>query len=141
MMMREIQDTDLRDDMGSTGSGSFSDYSGSRPKEGDNGAGGGGASGDDRCERAIACTLEEVERSEYFTAKGDVPSAGIAISIEQRGRLFAVAPNGQTIGALPTRFNYLAECMTAGFSYAGFVTASATNPVATVSVDMAPRQT
>lgn len=126
--------------MGSTGSGSFSDYSGSRPK-GDNGAGGGGASGDDRCMRAFACALEEVEHCEYFTANGDVPPVGTVLSIEQRGRLFAVEASGLSVGALPTKFNYLADCMAAGFSYAGRVNASTTTPVSSVSADFAPSQT
>ncbi len=127
--------------MGSTGSGSFSDYSGSRPKEGNDGAGGGGASGDDRCERAFACALEEIEHCDYFTVNGNVPPTGTALSIEQRGRLFAVDASGQTIGALPTRFNYLADCMSAGFTYAGRVTASASGSVASVSADFAPSGT
>lgn len=121
--------------MGSTGSGSFSDYPGSRPK---GGGAGGGASGDDRCARGFACALEEVEQCDYFTANGDVPPAGTALSIELRGRLFAVAENGQSVGALPTRLNYLADCMGAGFSYAGRVTTSASSPVASVNADFAP---
>jgi hypothetical protein len=125
--------------MGSTGSGSFSDYPGSRPKEGGEGAGGGGASGEDRCARAFSCALEEVEQCDYFTASGGVPPANTALTIEQRGRLFAVDSSGQTVGALPTRFNYLADCMAAGFKYEGRVNSSASAPVASVNVDFAPR--
>ena len=127
--------------MGSTGSGSFSDYPGSRPNEKGQGAGGGGASGEDRCARAFSCTLEEVEQCEYFSANGDVPPVNTALSIEQRGRLFAVDAAGRTVGALPTKFNYLADCIAAGFAYEGRVNASTTAPVASVSVDFAPRQT
>lgn len=126
--------------MGSTGSGRFSDYSGSRPKGGE-GGGSGGASGDDRCARAFACGLEEIEHCDYFVADGGAPPVGMTLSIEQRGRLFAVDSSGQTVGALPTRFNYLADCMNAGFSYAGRVTASVSSPVASVSADFAPSQT
>ena len=68
--------------MGSTGSGSFSDYSGSRPKEEGQGGGGGGASGDDRCARAFSCDLEEVEHCNYFSENGDVPPANTALSID-----------------------------------------------------------
>ena len=125
--------------MGSTGSGSFSDYPGSRPKEEGQGAGGGGASGEDRCARAFSCALEEVEQCDYFSANGGVPSANMALSIEQRGRLFAVDAGGQTVGALPTGFNYLADCMAAGFTYEGRVNSSGSAPVAFVSVDFAPR--
>ena len=125
--------------MGSTGSGSFSDYPGSRPNEGGEGAGGGGASGEDRCARAFSCALEEVEQCDYFTASGGVPPANTALTIEQRGRLFAVDSSGQTVGALPTSFNYLADCMAAGFTYEGRVNFSASAPVASVNVDFAPR--
>lgn len=127
--------------MGSTGSGSFSDYSGSRSKDGSDGAGGGGASGDDRCTRAFACALEEVELCDHFVAHENVPPNGTVLTIEQRGRLFAVDPNGQSVGALPTRFNYLADCMSAGFAYTGRVTASASSPVASVNADFAPSGT
>lgn len=126
--------------MGSTGSGSFTDYPGSRPKDGGQGAGGGGASGDDRCERAFSSPLEEVEQCEYFPANNDVPPAGTQLSIEQRGRLFAVDESGHSVGALPTRFNYLADCIAAGFIYEGRVASSATAPMASVSVDFAPRR-
>ncbi len=123
--------------MGSTGSGSFSDYPGSRPRGGGQG---GGASGDDRCARAFSCTLEEVEHCDYFSASGGVPPVNTALSVEQRGRLFAVDAGGQTVGALPTELNYLADCMAAGFTYEGRVNASALAPVASISVDFAPRR-
>jgi len=126
--------------MGSTGSGSFSDYPGSSPKEGGQGAGGGGASGEDRCSRAFSCALEEVEHCDYFSANEGVPPVNTALSIEQRGRLFAVVAGGQSVGALPTRYNYLADCMAAGFTYEGRVNASASTPVASVNVDFAPRR-
>jgi hypothetical protein len=125
--------------MGSTGSGSFSDYPGSRPKVGGEGAGGGGASGEDRCARAFSCSLEEVEQCDYFSASGAVPPANTALTVEQRGRLFAVNSSGQTVGALPTSLNYLADCMAAGFTYEGRVNSSVSAPVASVSVDFAPR--
>lgn len=125
--------------MGSTGSGSFSDYPGSRPKEGSEGAGGGGASGEDRCARAFSCALEEIEQCEHFNTSGGVPPANTALTIEQRGRLFAVDASGRTVGALPTRFNYLADCLVAGFTYEGRVNSSASAPVASVNVDFAPR--
>ena len=139
--MNVLQFFDLRDRMGSTGSGSFTDYPGSRPKERGQGGGGGGASGDDRCERAFSCTLEEVEQCDFFVANNDVPSISTVLSIDQRGRLFAVDENGQSIGALPTRFNFIADCLAAGFVYEGRVVSSQNSPIASVSVDFAPRRT
>lgn len=126
--------------MGSTGSGSFSDYPGSRPKEGGQGVGGGGASGDDRCTRAFSCGLEEVDLCEYFSAHRDVPPAHTVLSIELRGRLLAVDTDGRSVGALPTKFNYLADCIAAGFTYEGRVNNSVSVPMASVSVDFAPRR-
>ncbi len=124
--------------MGSTGSGRFSDYPGSRPEGEGNGTGGGGASGEDRCARAFSCTLEEVELCEYFTANGDVPAANTALTIQLRDRLFAVDASEQTVGALPTSLNYLADCLAAGFTYEGRITSSTSTPVALISVDFAP---
>lgn len=122
--------------MGSTGSGNFSDYPGSNKGE----AGGGGASGEDRCNRAFACVLEEVEQCDYFGANQDVPPANTPVSLELRGRLMAVDANGLSVGALPTRFNFLADCLAAGFSYDGRVVASTTGAVASVNVDLLPHQ-
>ncbi|WP_298937873.1 hypothetical protein [uncultured Ruegeria sp.] len=123
--------------MGSTGSGSFSDYSGTGNK---GGAGGGGSSGEDRCNRAFTCVLEEVEQCEYFGANQDVPPANTPLALELRGRLMAVDANGLSVGALPTRLNFLADCMNAGFAYDGRVVASTTGAVASVNVDFLPRQ-
>lgn len=122
--------------MGSTGSGNFSDYPGSSKGS----AGGGGASGEDRCNRAFNCVLEEVEQCDYFVANQNVPSANTPVSLELRGRLMAVDANGFSVGALPTRFNFLADCLIAGFSYSGRVVASTTGAVASVNVDFLPHQ-
>jgi hypothetical protein len=130
-----------RDGMGSTGSGSFSDYPGSRPSGGSQGDGGGGASGADRCARAFACTLEEVEQCDFFSNSGAVPPVGTALTIEHRGRLFAVNESGQAVGALPTKFNYIADCLADGFHYDGRVNSSSLLPTASVSVDFAPLTT
>ncbi|GEQ99324.1 hypothetical protein JCM17844_29610 [Iodidimonas gelatinilytica] len=89
---------------------------------------------------SFSCVLEEVEHCDYFSANGGVPPANTALSIEQRGRLFAVDAGGQSVGALPTRYNYLADCMAAGFTYEGRVNASTSTPVASVNVDFAPRR-
>lgn len=124
--------------MGSTGSGSFSDYSGSSSKKDDNG--GGGSSGEDRCDKAFACVLEEVEQCEYYGINQGVPPADTPLFLELRGRVMAVDPHGASVGALPTRFNFLADCLNAGFTYEGRIVASTTAPVASVNVDFAPSQ-
>lgn len=126
--------------MGSTGSGRLSDYPGSSSSEDKGGSGNGGASGGDRCNKAFTCTLEEVEQCDYYSTKQDVPPEDTSVSVELRGRLFAIDENGLSVGALPTGLNYLADCLSAGFSYEGRVTSSASNPVASVSVDFVPAQ-
>lgn len=123
--------------MGSTGSGRLSDYPGSQVG---NGAGGGGASGEDRCNRAFTCVLEEVEQCDYFAKYQDVPPSDTALTLELRGRLVAIDADGLSVGALPTRLNYLADCLNAGFTYSGRVLGTPAGPVALVNVDFGPHQ-
>lgn len=120
--------------MGSTGSGSFTDYSGSKPTNSGSG-GSGGSSGTDRCKQAFSCVLEEVAQCDFYTQHQAPPAPGTELAIILNGRLFAVDSNGSRIGALPTRFNYLAACLASGIQYRGVVTASAATPVPTVSGD------
>lgn len=125
--------------MGSTGSGRFTDYSGAKPTVTSSGGGsGGGSSGNDRCQQAFSCTLEEVAQCDYFVQTGSVPPVGSQVSLILQRRLFAVADNGLKVGALPTSFNYLANCLGAGINYAGVIRASTTVPVPSVSVDFVP---
>jgi hypothetical protein len=119
--------------MGSTGSGSFTDYSGSQGKN--TGGGSGGSSGTDRCRQAFSCVLEEVAQCDFYAQNQATPATGTELMIVLNGRLFAVDPNGVRVGALPTRFNYLAACLASGIQYRGVVTASAATPVPTVSGD------
>lgn len=125
--------------MGSTGSGRFTDYSGTKPTVTSSGAGGGGgSSGNDRCQQAFSCTLEEVAQCDYLMQTGSVPPVGSQVSLILQRRLFAVAENGLKVGALPTSFNYLVNCLGAGINYAGVVRASTNAPVPSVSVDFVP---
>ena len=120
--------------MGSSGSGRFSDYPGTGgPK-----AGSGGKGSDDRCARAFSVSLEDVEHSQYYSRTGGVPPVGIVLSIEHRKRIVAVTASGESVGNLPTSFNYLAECLAGGFKYVGHVTSSSAGPTAILIVDFAP---
>lgn len=125
--------------MGSTGSGKFSDYPGTGGSD-PSGAGGGGGETEsgDRCTRAFSITLQDVEHSEHYAHTSSVPPGGTQLSIEHRKRLVAVDESGASVGNLPTSFNYLADCLASGFSYAGVVLASSEGPTATVTVDFAP---
>ncbi|MCU7936044.1 MAG: hypothetical protein KZQ99_14370 [Candidatus Thiodiazotropha sp. (ex Dulcina madagascariensis)] len=124
--------------MGSTGSGHFSDYSGSQ-NSGKSGGNSGGSSGTDRCHQAFSCVLEEVAQCDFFTANGTLPPAHTQVEIILNGRLFAVDANGVAIGALPTKFNYLAACIADGNNYVGVITKSPTSPVPSVSADFNPQ--
>ena len=120
--------------MGSTGSGSFSDY----PGTGGAGGGGGEPTSEDRCTRAFSVTLQDVEHSEYYARTSSVPPKDTQFSVEHRKRLVAVDASGASVGNLPTSFNYLADSLAGGFSYAGVVSASSERPTATITVDFAP---
>ncbi|WP_269933494.1 hypothetical protein [Aminobacter sp. HY435] len=119
--------------MGSSGSGSFTDYSGSKKPGGT-----GGSSGEDPCRRAFTAKLEEVEQCDFFVTNNTVPAADTVLSIVLEGRIFAVTENGTKVGALPTRFNYLAGCLKDGITYAGIVTESGLKPFSFVAVDFRP---
>jgi hypothetical protein len=125
--------------MGSSGSGSFSDYSGSTPPKSGPGAGGGGTSGVDRCQQAFSTVLEEVAQCDYFAQSGLVPAEGASLTLVFERRVFAVDQRGIKVGALPTAYNYLAACLKAGVSYAGVVTSSALAPMPTVEADFVPQ--
>lgn len=125
--------------MGSTGSGSFTDYSGAI-NGGPYGQGGaGGASGVDKCKQAFSCILEEVAQCDYYEQSSTVPEPRSELRIVFDKRMFAVDSNGTKIGALPTSFNYLAACLVDGVSYIGVVRSSTVTPVPTVESDFSPQ--
>lgn len=124
--------------MGSTGSGRFSDYSG-RQSSNSGGGGNGGASGTDRCQQAFTCTLEEVSQCDYFANNGALPAPQTPLSIVLDGRLFAQDANGVRVGALPTKFNYLAACIADGNTYIGAVKATRAAPHPSITADFVPQ--
>lgn len=127
--------------MGSTSSGKFKDYPPSREKGAGGGGGGtGGAGGEDQCSRALSNVgLEEVGRSAYFEANRGVPAAGTAVLLRSTlvgPRLSVDTTDGQSIGFLPTAYNYLAVCMKKGFAYSGEVTSSSGGSTPAVRVNL-----
>lgn len=119
--------------MGSSGSGSLSDYS-KRPKIGSGGGASGGSSGSDKCGEAFTAGLEDVAAHDYHANHGSPPPVGTQLTIEVRGRVVAVAGT-ESVGSLPTRLNYLARCLESGFSYTGIVTASSNGSNPQVQAD------
>jgi hypothetical protein len=128
--------------MGTSGSGRFSDYPGTKTKEnaGDGTGRTGGASGFDKCEQAFQVILEDVGNSDFFSKFNNVPAVGDQMGILfDKKRVFAVDVNGVKVGALPTSFNYLVACLEDGVNYVGLVSTSAVSPVPTVAADFIPQ--
>lgn len=126
--------------MGSSGSGRITDYPGSSKSKGNGDEiGGGGQSPQDRCGRAFRTPLEDIEHSEYYKSKGVPPPVEEKLRIGQRKRLVAETFTGQSVGNIPTSFNYLAACLKTGWTYEGLVTASKNGPpLASVMADFVP---
>ena len=125
--------------MGSRGTGRLSDYSSSnKPKGKAGGEGGGSPPQVDRCARAISATLEDVEQSSFFKKHKVSPPKGTRLQIAFKKRLVAQTEAGESVGNLPTRFNYLAACIEDGYSYVGQVRSSSNGPpIAIVAADFA----
>lgn len=126
--------------MGSSGSNRISDYPGSSSSSGKPGgsAGGGGDSTEDRCARAFSADLEDVEHSDYYQAHQALPPVATALEVVQRKRLIAQTTSGESVGNLPTSFNYLAACLKDGWRYVGTIqNATSGPPVARILADFA----
>jgi len=128
--------------MGSAGSARFSDYP-DKPSQkvvsgGRHGLSG-GTSGDDPCDRAFSAVLEDFEQSGYFKSHGIPPVVGTEIVVEKDKRVFARIRGAESIGNLPTRFNYLAGCMAFGRTYVGRVSSVISGPITKITIDAAPQ--
>jgi hypothetical protein len=128
--------------MGSTGSGSFSDYHNYERNRNANAEGSnsnGGSSGEDQCARALSTSLDDVAYCEYYKTRRDLPPIGTILSIEFKTRLVAITDDGLSLGYLPTKYNYLRACMNDGFAYTGAVSSSNVSPIPSIIVDVAPK--
>jgi len=121
--------------MGSSGSGSLSDYDHKSKGNANQGA----SSGEDKCGKAFSALLEEVQNCNYFANTGNVPPVNTVVSIVFANPRLAVQ-DGQNviIGYLPTKFNYLLLCIEEGINYSGLVSSSALAPLPSISVDISP---
>ena len=123
--------------MGSTGSGRLSDYTRFR------GAVKGVTGGEDlinKCDRAVATVLEDVETCDNYKKNGHVPAKGTYVKIALQTRLVAVDEKGDVIGHLPTEYNYLLECLNDGYQYEGEVSGSFETPVPSVYIAVTPQK-
>ncbi|MBN8671461.1 MAG: hypothetical protein J0L80_12290 [Chitinophagales bacterium] len=122
--------------MGSTGTGSFTDYSKRKPTDGGNT---GGSSGKDKCGQAFECSLEEVSRCFYYLNTGNLPTSGTEVTVFFNGvRISVETLKGEEIGYLPTKFNYIKLCIDDGFKYAGVIKSTSLVPTPSVFVDIVP---
>lgn len=120
--------------MGSTGTGSFSDYS-RKPSSAEEQNG--GESGIDKCEIGFSTHLEEVTRCFYYSNYKTLPDIKSEVMVRFNGvRLVAENIKNEEIGYLPTKFNYIRYCIEEGYSYGGVISkASKKNPLSiTISV-------
>lgn len=123
--------------MGSTGSGRLSDYSRFR------GAVKGVTGGEDlinKCDRAVATGLEDVENCAYFKKHGKIPAKGTYVTVTLKTRLVAVDEHNEVIGYLPTEYHYLLECLNDGYQYEGEVSGSFDDPVVSVYIAVTPQK-
>ena len=113
--------------MGTTGSGRLHEYS---DREGGSG---------DECSKRIQEILEDVERCDYFDSHGELPAGGLSISLVASQRIEAQTAEGETIGYLPTKYNYVADCIKRGYSYTGVVSTSVSEPLVRVGIMITPK--
>ncbi|WP_158151283.1 hypothetical protein [Pantoea ananatis] len=125
--------------MGSSGSGSFSDYSGSKKQGTEKEGISGGDSGIDQCKLAFSVGLEDVAMHDFYLINNNVPIIGTKVELRFNKRLIVhEKTSGHAIGALPTKYNYLLGCIKDGFNYAGLVNASFNSTLPQVVVDLGP---
>lgn len=114
--------------MGSTGTGSFGNYS---PTE------------KPQCDESIESDLEEIARAAYYSTHRTVPPTGTKVRLYAKplkGRLLVETKKGEGVGLLPTALNRFLLCLEKGFSYSGEITASHSGKIPTVSVSLAAKK-
>lgn len=121
--------------MGSTGTGSLTDYANHPTKSSNQG----GSSGEDQCKKSFYTLLEDVQTCSYFMTHGNVPPLGTAGSVVFVNPRFGVQDgNGLILGYLPTKYNYIKTCMSLNIGYAAVVSFSGMAPVPSIGVDVSP---
>lgn len=121
--------------MGSSGPGNFSDYTNyPRAIKGVTGA----VDSEDKCALAFSTLIEDVDTCEYYSKKGVLPAVGTEVYVDFKVRLVVKSNDGLIIGYLPTKYNYLRNCIVKGFTYTGVVSVASSTPINTVVVDITP---
>ncbi len=119
--------------MGSTGSGSFSDYQAyGKAEKGFNG----GEDFNDKCSLSFETFLEEVETSDYYREHAALPRVKSEVTILFKTRIAAIDNSGVVMGYLPTKYNYINGCLREGYMYSGEVTLVKDAPIKSVKVSI-----
>jgi hypothetical protein len=128
--------------MGSTGTGRFGNYRiGLASGDGKN------SKEDSMSTKEFICPdniefiqIEDVAISEYFTKHNSLPAQHTSVRLKRAlefGRLvIETSESSETIGNLPTQYNYLLECIYRGKTYSGQVLASGVDPIPYVVVNL-----
>lgn len=121
--------------MGSSGTGNFSDY---LNFQGAIKGVTGGVDSEDKCTLAFSTLIEDVDTCEYYSKKGALPAVGTEVYVDFKFRLLVKSNDGLIIGYLPTKYNYLRNCIVKGFTYTGVVSNASSTSINTVVVDITP---
>lgn len=127
--------------MGSSGSGRFGTYRNTGTGSSGTGSGVNGGTNEIECPAIIEnIRLEDVATSDYYVNYNSLPSYGDSIYLNNtiyKGRLVVKAiSTDEIIGNLPTRYNFLINCLKKGMHYKGFVVASGITPIPFVVVTL-----
>lgn len=130
------------ENMGTSGSGSFSDYpSGKKGSSTTDSTGDGSGINQNSCEKAIGeIDLEEVATLDYFKNHQNVPNIDDEVELSNKldgGRLVVLC-NNLKLGYLPAKYSYLLTCTKEGYSYRGTVIDTTTSPLVHVQIDLGP---
>ena len=146
--------------MGSTGTGTFSDYPGSeggRPGKsggggrggasqgGGGGQGGGGKLSNDRCGAKLdGISLQEVANCTYYREHESPPPKKSRVRIRKKlfgGRVaIEIQDTKEVIGLLPTKFNYIVPCMKDGWEYTGSIVDTSKAKIPKVIINLKAKQ-
>lgn len=132
--------------MGSSGTGSFGNYKPENMKKNETAGRGTGingivSGGEIECPTEIPMILlEDVQQSDYFVNHGTVPPSGATVLLSKNlyyGRLVVVLNDTkEIIGNLPTKYNYLINCLNSGKCYSGNIINSDIKPVPFIVVTL-----
>jgi hypothetical protein len=91
------------------------------------------------CSQVFSTFLTDV--NSYVRKHNSVPSVETALAIRlHNDKLVAMDNSGNEMGYLPSRYNYLVDCIEQGYSYTGKVIASSINPFVSVIIDVTPHE-